>query len=284
MHWNTEQILWALVLAAHLVLLVVLLGRDRTKSFPWFTASIVIATVRLLADHLLNGKLTAVAFYWQSYTASIVASLIGLVVLRELARMVFASGKAGKILNAKGWAGGFLLTLAIAAVAVWLWGPWPALATLRAEPALFSLRLVWLTASKLDVLVGVLAIELTVLLLLFGRRFGFPLATHAQQIAIGLSTAAISRFAVAGISEAIKKSVHLTSQEQYDHVVRILTNLDNARFALWFLVVVWWTAWLWRDERGPGDDGPSPADDLMTVGIVPGITPMLGAEMPEEPA
>ncbi len=32
MHWNIEQIIWALVLAAHLVLLVVLLGRDQRAS------------------------------------------------------------------------------------------------------------------------------------------------------------------------------------------------------------------------------------------------------------
>ena len=35
MHWNIEQILWAFVLAAHLVLLIVLMGRDRIRRFPF---------------------------------------------------------------------------------------------------------------------------------------------------------------------------------------------------------------------------------------------------------
>ena len=41
MHFNfaftAVQVLWTLTFAAHLVLLVVLLGRDRTRRFPWFT-------------------------------------------------------------------------------------------------------------------------------------------------------------------------------------------------------------------------------------------------------
>ena len=46
MHFNfdfsTGQILWTLTFAALLVLLVVLLGRDRARRFPWFTASMVM--------------------------------------------------------------------------------------------------------------------------------------------------------------------------------------------------------------------------------------------------
>ena len=46
MHFNfdfsTAQVLWTLTFAALLVLLVVLLGRDRAQRFPWFTASIAM--------------------------------------------------------------------------------------------------------------------------------------------------------------------------------------------------------------------------------------------------
>jgi hypothetical protein len=54
MHFNfgftAVQILWTLTFAALLVLLVVLLGRDRARRFPWFTASIVLLTLRLLSS------------------------------------------------------------------------------------------------------------------------------------------------------------------------------------------------------------------------------------------
>src|ERR1700722_7427115 len=99
MHWNVEQILWALVLAAHLVLLIVMLGRDRISRFPWFTAVTALTTVHLIAGHLLHGKLTSIAFYWQTYAAILLESILGILVLVELSRQVFSSGKAGKILN-----------------------------------------------------------------------------------------------------------------------------------------------------------------------------------------
>jgi len=54
-------------LAGHLVLLVVLMGRDRASRFPWFTTAIAFSAISLLADHLLNGKLSSLAFYWQSF-------------------------------------------------------------------------------------------------------------------------------------------------------------------------------------------------------------------------
>ena len=37
-HFTTVQVLWTLTFASLLVLLVVLLGRDRMRRFPWFTA------------------------------------------------------------------------------------------------------------------------------------------------------------------------------------------------------------------------------------------------------
>ncbi|MDR3799900.1 MAG: hypothetical protein P4K93_17250, partial [Terracidiphilus sp.] len=61
MHLNfdftTVQILWTLTFAALLVLLVVLLGRDRARRFPWFTASMTLTAVRLLASRMLFGKM-----------------------------------------------------------------------------------------------------------------------------------------------------------------------------------------------------------------------------------
>ncbi len=47
------DILWTLTFAAHLVLLVVLLGRDRIVRFPWFTASAVVLALRILTIRLL---------------------------------------------------------------------------------------------------------------------------------------------------------------------------------------------------------------------------------------
>ena len=246
MHLNMEQILWALVLAAHLVLLIVLLGRDLISRFPWFTAAIAVSTVQLIADHLLHGKLTSLAFYWQSYTATLLGDILGILVLIELTRHVYANCKAKIILNSKGWLGWTLVTVSIATGAVWQWGPWPTWTALNQDPKQLPILLVVLSAMKGQLFLAILTVQVGLHMRIFGKRFGSGWKAPDQQIALGLSTYALGFLAVQATDDIIKRTVHLTSRDQYEHIVRIFTNLDNGRFALWFLVVIWWTVWLWR--------------------------------------
>jgi hypothetical protein len=248
MHWNMEQILWALVLTGHLVLLIVLLGRDRAGRFPWFTAAIAVSSVHLIADHLLHGKLTMLVFYWQSYTAILVEAILGILVLCELARNIFSSGKSGRILNARGWLGWALVTISIAIGAIGFWGPWPNWKTLNQDPKQLPLLLVVLVAMKGQLFLALLTVEVGLLLRIFGKRFGAGWKSHAQQIMLGLSTYALAFLAVQATTDIIKHTVHLTSREQYEHIVHLFGNLDNGRFAVWFLVLVWWIVWLWRND------------------------------------
>jgi hypothetical protein len=277
MHWNIEQISWAFILAAHLILLIVLIGRDRASRFPWFTAAIALSAVRLLADHLLHGKLTTIAFYWQSYTAMAVDAILGILVLVELTRQVFSRGKGGLVLKARGWLGWSFITAALSIAAVWAWGPWPVWQALKAEPAQLPLLITVLVGLKGELFVGLLTVQVGLLLLIFGRRFGYNWRSHPQQIALGLSTNALGFLAVQAISESIKRTVHLTSRAEYNRVVHLLTNLDNARNAIWLLVLVWWIVWLWRDE-------PSSTVAQATVDTsILGGSPTLEAEAEGDP-
>jgi len=283
MHFDIEQILWALVFAAHLLLLVVLIGRDRASRFPIFTAFIALSGIRLLADHLLRGKLTSVAFFWQSYVMLILSSILGILMLSELCRIAFSSGKAGLILKAKGWLGWGMVTFAIAIAAVWFWGPWPTWKAISSDPTELPLLLTVLAAMKLEILVALLTFEVSLLLLIFGPRFGFRFKTHVQQIAIGLSTLAVARLAVQAITDTIKRTVHLTSREQYDQILRLFTNIDNGRFAIWFLVAIWWIVWLWRDEPGTPANPDLTGDlELLPAGPPLPNQPSLEAEPPSE--
>ena len=278
MHLNVEQILWALVLAAHLILLVVLLGRDRTSRFRWFTAAIALSTVHLIADHLLHGKLTSLAFYWQTYTTVLLDSILAIFVLIELTGHVFSECKTGIVLNSKGWLGWTLVTIGLAIGAVWLWGPWPTWQALSAEPKQMPLLLVVLTALKSQLFVAIVTVEVALLLRIFGKRFGSGWKSHDQQIALGLSTYALGFLVVQATTDTIKRTVHLSSRDQYEHIVRLFSNLDNGRFALWLLVILWWIFWLWRDE--PGSDATLAAVSLP----VTADPPRLEAEIPENPA
>ena len=255
MHWNLEQMLWALVLAAHLVLLIVLLGRDRTNRFPWFTAAIALSAVRLIAEHLLHGKLTTVAFYWQTYVGMALDAILGILVLIELTRQVFSSGKAGLVLKRRGWIGWSLVTVIVAGVVLWLWGrPWPSMASLRAQPAEFPLLLTIIFALKAMIFTALFTVEVGLLLRIFGRRFGFGWKSHEQQIALGLSTNALAIVAVQAIEDLIRHNIHFNTfaerNQLAEHFGRVFSNLENARVSLWFLVLVWWIVWLWRDEPG----------------------------------
>jgi len=272
MHWNTEQIIWACVLAAHLILLIVLLGRDRISRFPWFTAAITLSVISLLVDHLLNGKLTSMVFYWQSFSAMILAAIFTIFVLIELARRVFSSGRKGLILKANGWLGWGFVSVTVAAAAVWAWGPWPSLAQLNAQPSIRGILIMQLVASKSQLFTALLTVEVALLLSLFARRFGFGWRSHPRQIALGLSTNALCILILQVITDLIKRNLHFHSrQEMADgikHLERLFTNLDNARFALWALVLLWWIYWLWRDEPGQ-PPANLPAEVLVPIGPGP---------------
>ena len=78
-HFTAVQILWTLTFAALLVLLVVLLGRDRIRRFPWFTTGIVLVTLRLLVNRLLHDRLPPITMgklqsRWLSFPLSSASS------------------------------------------------------------------------------------------------------------------------------------------------------------------------------------------------------------------
>jgi len=73
-----------------------------------------------------------------------------------------------------------------------------------------------LIGQRGDLLASLLAIELGILVALFGRRFHAPWRSPTQQLVIGLSTAAIAQLAVRGIWQAIALKVTVHSRAEYD--------------------------------------------------------------------
>ncbi len=59
-HFTAIQTLWTVTFAALLTLLVVLLGRDRARRFPWFTASVTMVALGLLTSRLLYGRMAQI--------------------------------------------------------------------------------------------------------------------------------------------------------------------------------------------------------------------------------
>jgi hypothetical protein len=253
MHFNFDftavQVLWTLTLASLLVLLVVLLGRDRMRVFPWFTLSMALTTVRLLASRMLYGRMAPITMSEIFLTLAVIESLVCILVAMELARRAFPGA------SRTAWLVGVLVLLAIGGAVVYAWSPWPAWSTLAAGGTLGTLRLMQLAAQKLDLLFDVFTIGLCLLAVLVGRRFGAGWRSHVQQILIGLSTASIAQMAVRGIWQAIAAHAVPHSQAEYDHVVSLQEKLYNGNSVVFVAVVVWWIVCLWINE--PGSEVPA---------------------------
>ncbi len=248
MHLNFDftavQILWTLTLAAHLVLLVVLLGRDRTKRFFWFTTSIALVTLRLIASRLLYGRLPQLTLGGIFVVLADISAIVAFLVLIELARRTF--GRAGR----RAWLVSTLVLLAIGGVVVATWGHWPPAKTIIPTSLVAWLSLLQLVAQKGGLLTDVLTVLLGLLVTVFGRRYGSGWRSHPQQIMIGLSTASIGQLAVQIIWQLIAASAKPHSMAEYERVVGLREKLFNGNSAVYFAVAVWWIICLWIDEPG----------------------------------
>jgi len=248
MHFNFDysatQILWTLTFAALLVLLVVLLGRDRAKRFPWFTASIATMGLLLLTSQLLLSRLPRMTGTEIFLGLSDLDMVISLLVLVELARRAFPG--LGKL----GWIVGALTMLAVGVAVLVMWGHWPAWKTLTAASELVAIRLMDLTVDKGILLSSVLTIELGLVITLLGRRFGAGWHSHVQRIAIGLSTAALAQLTLRVTLQAIGTHTHITTQAEYERVMGVRDKLIHGNNVLFLCVIAWWIASLWVDEAG----------------------------------
>src|SRR5579871_3856011 len=229
--FTAVQLLWTLTFAALLVTLVVLMGRDRIKRFPWFTASLVLVALRLLTNRLLHDRLPQLTMASVAITLADISVLVGLAVLVEMARRAFRRASAAA------WAGWTLGLLALAGVVLWKWGPWPALKTITFDTPIARLQFMQLIAVKMGLLVDVLSIALGFLVVALGRRYGAGWHTHVQRIMIGLSTASIAQLGAQGTWQIIARHTTPHSQAEYEHVMGLQEKLLNTNSAVYLLVL-----------------------------------------------
>src|ERR1700756_1860048 len=248
MHLNfaftAVQTLWTLTFAAHLVLLVVLLGRDRARRFPWFTTAIALVALRLLSSRLLFGRLPQIEMSQIFIVLADLSAIVGLLVVAELARQAFSRAPRKLLLS---WV---LVVLVIGGVVLATWGPWPAWKTLTPDTPMAILGIMQLFAQKAGLLVDVSTVALGVLVALFGRRYGTGWRGHAQCIAIGLSTASLAQLAVQIIWQIISRTATPHSMDEYQRIVGLREKLFNANSVVYLLVTIWWIVCLWIDEPG----------------------------------
>ncbi len=242
--FSAAQVLWTLTFAALLVLLVVLLGRDRVRRFPWFTASIALMGVLLLTTQLLLAKLSRFTGTEVFLLLSNLEVVVSLMVLVELARRSFRG--MGRL----AWIIGTLVIVGVGAAVLVFWGSWPAWKTMTAASELATIRLMDLAVDKGILFSSVVTVELGLLITLLGRRFGAGWHSHAQRISIGLSTAAIAQLALRWSLQAIGAQTHIHTQADYERVMDLREKLIHGNNAIYLGVLAWWIACMWMDEPG----------------------------------
>jgi hypothetical protein len=277
MHLNSDfsavLVIWTLTFAALLVLLVVLMGRDRARRFPWFTSSIVLVTLDMLGKRLLHGRLSQITLAAIFITLADLVVIVGLMVLLEMARHAF-----GKVRTTV-WIVGNLVMVAVGGVVLAAWGPWPAWKTLTVDSPLAVLGMMQLAEIKGDLLVNVLTVELGLLVVLFGRRFHAGWRSHTQQIMIGLSTVAIAQLALQGVQQVFIATVVIKAQADVDRARGFLRNISNANGVVYLAVLLWWIVCLWNDEPAAAD---TPAEIPAETGVVEAAAETAGGAMEEE--
>jgi len=251
--FTVNQILWTLTFAAQLVLLVVLLGRDRVKRFPWFTASIAVLALRLIVEELLTGRVAIPVLQITLILLADLGGIVGLLVVIEIGRRAFEG------LRLRTWLYGALAMLVVGGVVLALWGPWPHAQQFVGAPLVVLFSVLQLLAVKSQFLVEVLAVELGLAVVLFGRHFKGGWHSHAQRIVIGLSTLALATLGIRGVGKLFETTV-MAHRDQYDRIVDLWNRVLNANRLLGVAVAIWWIACLWIDEPGAagaaGDSGP----------------------------
>src|ERR1700761_1202302 len=220
--WSTGQIIWTLTFAAHLVLLVVLLGRDRVKRFLWFTVAIALVSLRLIASRLLFNRLPQLTLGEIFVTLADVSVIVSLLVLVELARRIFLRAQR------KLWTIWTVVLFAIAGTVVASWGKWPAWKTLTPMTKMVFLGLMQLFAQKGGLLNDVLTVTFGILVVSFGWRYGAGWRSHAQRIVIGLTPASLSQLAVQIIWQIVVTTAKHPSMAERQRLIDLHDKLFNA--------------------------------------------------------
>jgi hypothetical protein len=243
-HFTAISILWTLTFAALLVLLIVLMGRDRVRRFPWYTTSIVLIALRLLVNRLLHDRLPPITMGGIAITLGDLSALVGLLVLVEMARHAF------RRVSWKAWSAWGLVLLVIGGVVLWKWGPWPQRKAIAFDTTIAKLQFMQLVAVKTGLLMHVLTILLGILVVAFGARYGAGWRTHVQRIMIGLLTASVAQLSAQGAFEIIVRHTTVDSRAKYEHLMNLQEKLLNGNSAFYVLVLIWWIVCLWIDEPG----------------------------------
>jgi hypothetical protein len=236
---TVERIIWTLTFAAQLILLVVLVGRDRLRRYPWFTTGIVFSALTLMAEVLLSGRMAMLPLQEILISLGGLSAIVALMVVVEAAWQAFAGApRAQWIANAAG-------LLVVSGGVLTVMGPWPAWKKLSLDLPMIKLYLMQFFGRKIELLAALLIIGVGILVAVFGRSFKAGWRSHTQSIVIGLTAVGVSMVAREVV---FNRTMH--SARSDISVMHLRLGFAFAHEIIYVAALVWWIVWLWRDEPG----------------------------------
>jgi hypothetical protein len=225
---HISSFLWAASFFVNVVLLVVLFYRRHVRSFPAFTALVVLNIARTIALFLIRQLGTPPQYFFTFWALAVVDTGLQIAIGYEVAAMVFrpmgewAADIKGRLLL---WVG---ISIAVAAVLTLLQQPvqqaWFATVILKAS--LFS------AALMTELFVGMLALS---------SIAGLNWKSHVASISEGLAVYSFSNILIESANTVFG----------FGDKGDIYNTLQSVRRGLYIVCVIYWAVRLWRNAPAP---------------------------------
>jgi hypothetical protein len=221
---DLDLLLWVAGFLAHVALLLVLLLRGRARSFPIFTALIVLNVTRTIVLFLISREGTKATYFYTFWSVASADVALQFGIMYELASRVFRPlGEWASDIRAK--------------LAIWVAGSvcFAVLLTWIPKPqSRFWMQVLLLKGSFFS---AALMSELFVGMIALSSVAGLSWSSHAAKISKGLVLYSIATL----IFETANTSFGLNGND------RIYDGLSRVRMALYLCCVMYWIVALWRN-------------------------------------
>lgn len=226
-----DRLFWGASLLGHIVLLAVIVVRQRGRVFPVFTAFVTANIGRTLVLFSILQRGSKATYFYTYWSWAVVDALIQLMVIRELTAKVFlprGSWVTGTPALISRW------LAAIVVIAIMM--------TILAKPD--TPEFAQMIIIKFNFFTSVLVSGFIVGIVVIASQNGLPLGTHVGKLALGLGT-----YTLAGV---LIEAAHTYFGLKRGTAVYVL--LSHMRIGLYVLCLLYWTIALWGEPRKTRED------------------------------
>jgi hypothetical protein len=234
-----ENLIWASSFGSNLVLLLVLIIKERWRRFRFFTTWIafqVLLTITLFALYRLGENALYSKVYWST---GIIDFLLQLCIIVEMSRIILRPAGVWIYRTRKRFT-----LLAVSGTLVAL------VATFILHPEAHTSVGVW--EMRADLFTSLMFVEVFLAMMGTANRLSLPWSTHVVKLGQGLLA-----WATVGV---LVDALH-TLLGRY----RWFGALEDVRGIVWIVAAIYWIFWFWKPERESGTSWKHPEKYLVDL-------------------